>query len=87
MDFLNTLVKRYYDFFDNTIPDTSAVVLIIWVLVFGTWFLNQHSETIKSNIFERNNNVIAYEQKIKTNKDIIEINWKKYKIILEEVKK
>ena len=76
MDFLETLVKRYYKFFDDTIPDTSVVVFMIWVLVFGTGFLNQNKEVIKASIFDSQEK-IAFTQ---TKENIIEINWKVYSI-------
>lgn len=76
-------IKRYYDFFDKQIWDSTIVVWLIWFLIFFTWFISQTNlQNVKSNILESNKSYykeIAYE-------NVVIIDWKKYKIIFKEVK-
>lgn len=82
MKFFQHLIKKYYSFFDTVIPDSSIIVLMVWAIIFSTWFINENKDYIKSNILETQKTV-AFSPN--TTDNIIEINWVKYQILLQEL--
>lgn len=70
-----TFIQIYYDFFDKEIWDSTLVVWIIWIMIFLAWFLWNSQANYKSNLYEYKNNF----------QNIIVIDWKKYKLVLEEI--
>lgn len=74
---IKRFINKYYDFFDNKVWDTTLVVWIISTMIFLVWFLsNNTSSYYKSNILEYKNN----------NQNIIMIDWKRYKLVFEEMR-
>lgn len=72
------IIKRYYDFFDKQIWDSTLVVAIIGVMIFLAWFLwNGGVIDYKANILEYRN---------QSDDSIVYIDGKKYKISLQELK-
>lgn len=79
----NKLVKAYYDFFDNKLSDSSIVVWLIWLLIILVWFFswNINNSLLKSSVGEYREVTFS-----KWLENVITIDWKKYRIILEEIK-
>lgn len=77
------LIKAYYDFFDSKLSDSSIVVWLIWLLIILVWFFawNINGSLIKSNINEYRE--VTFSRWIE---NVIIIDWKRYKVILEEIK-
>jgi len=77
----NKFIKYYYDFFDKKLSDSSIVVLIIWAMIFiAGYIIPTNTIYAKSNLLESNYIVLNdYE-------NIIVIWWKKYKVILQNIK-
>lgn len=74
----NKIINGYYDFFDKQIGDSTLVVAIIWIMIFLAWFLGKWwALEYKANILEYNNQ--NYD-------NIVYINGKKYKFLLQELK-
>jgi hypothetical protein len=78
---IKKIIKLYYDFFDKKLNNSTLVVLIIsafvlsvWVFIPNNWII---SASYKTNIIESNNR--------ERPESIIIINWKKYRLILEEI--
>lgn len=70
-------IKSYYDFFDKQIWDSTIVVGLIGVMIFLAWFLSEWNINYKSNILEYNN---------KNYDSVVFIDWKRYKLVFEEIK-
>lgn len=70
-----TFIQTYYDFFDKEIWDSTLVVWMIWTMIFLAWFLSNIQANYKSNLYEYKNNF----------QNIIVIDWKKYKLVLEKI--
>jgi len=71
-----SFIQTYYDFFDKKIQDPTLVVWLIWIMIFLAWFLSNTNVNYKWNLFEFNNKI----------DNIIYIDWKKYKFVLQEIK-
>lgn len=73
-----TFIQSYYDFFDRKIQDSTLVVGLIWFMIFLAWFLaNINADYTKSSVLEFSS---------KKEDNIVYIEWKKYKILLQELK-
>lgn len=83
MDKLKKIIKIYVDFFDSEKINSTVLVGIIWTLIVWVWILFKAEWTnayLKWNLMEINQKEAIY------NSNIIEINWIKYKLILEKIK-
>lgn len=83
MEKLKKIIKIYIDFFDSEKINSTVLVGIIWTLIVWVWILFKAEWTnayLKWNLMEINQKEAIY------NSNIIEINWIKYKLILEKIK-
>ncbi len=77
---LKKLIKTYYNLLDEKLENWTMVVLLIAILIVSAWILTKDANAnllVKTNIIESNI----------TTQNIIIINWIKYNLILEEIKK
>lgn len=72
---IKKIINKYYNFFDNTLWDTTIVVWFIWLMIFLVWFLWNTNASFKWNILEYN----------KKQENIIVIDGIKYKLHLEKL--
>lgn len=79
---INKIIDWYYHFFDKKIFDSTFVVWIIGILMILVWFLSPANWFEQSNVLKWN----ILESSKKDNENIVIIWWKKYRLILEEVK-
>jgi len=85
--YIKKMISVYYKILDETIIDSTLIVVFIWWMIFITWYLNQ------INIWNLNTSVLNYNTKKLLKKDTININyqtniiidWKKYKLTLEKI--
>ena len=83
MDKLKKIIKIYVDFFDSEKINSTVLVGIIWTLIVWVWILFKAEWTnayLKWNLIEIN------QKEFISDSNIIEINWVKYKLILEKIK-
>ena len=81
---LRKIYRNYKHLLDEKLDNSTVLVVIIVVLIFliGIFIPNNSSLAYhKSNILE-----VSRIKSLQENKNIIEIDWKKYYIILKEVK-
>jgi len=74
---LKKIIKTYYKLLDEKLENWTMVVLLIAVLIISASLFTKDTNAnllVKTNIIEHNN----YQN------NIIEINWVKYKIIIEK---
>ena len=71
--------KQIADIIDKKFKNWTVMVVIISSLIVGSWFLNA---TVNADLTA---NILQTQNK-KENIQYLIINWKKYKVILEEVK-
>ena len=71
--------KQITDIIDKKFKNWTVMVVIISSLIVGSWFLNA---TVNADLTA---NILQTQNK-KENIQYLIINWKKYKVILEEVK-
>lgn len=76
--FRKKCLKLYCDFFDKKLWDSSSVVAIIGIIIFVIWYIWPiwYGSTY-SNVLQYNNKKIT--------KNIIEIWWKRYELIIKEI--
>jgi len=77
---LKKLIKTYYKLLDEKLENWTIVVLLIAILVVSTSLITNKTNAnllVKTNVIESHLNQYS----------IIDINWVKYKIILEEINK
>jgi hypothetical protein len=72
-----SFINHYYDLFDKQIEDSTLVVWLIWAMIFLAGFLSNSHANYKWNILEYNH----FSQE-----NIVSIDWKRYKLIFEELK-
>ena len=76
---LEKLIKSYYKLLDEKLENGTLVVIIVAVLIVSVslliWDTNALKQTKTSILNSKNQN------------SIVEIEWKKYKMILEEISK
>lgn len=75
---LKKIIKSYYKLLDEKLESWPIIILIIAFLIIWVSLVISDTNAIyktKTSIFERS-----------TNNSLIEIDWKKYKINLEEIK-
>lgn len=71
-------LRLYFNFFDEKLWEPSFVVLIIGFVIFIVWYIWSSSfGNTYSNVLQYNNKKII--------KNIIEIWWKRYELILKEI--
>jgi len=78
---IKKLIKTYYKLLDEKLENWTVVVLLIVVLIISASILTKDvnaSLLVKNNLIESNKNINNYT--------IINIDWKKYKVILNEIK-
>lgn len=77
------ILNSYSNLFDKQIWDSTVVVWIIASMIFFAWLYQKNSSfsIIKSNIIE-----YKYASYYNDKTNIIIISWKKYKILLQEIK-
>lgn len=91
---IQILSEKYYHFFDKKLDNSTITVGIIWFFIFSVWISfsqatkELNTSYMKTNLLENRNNIV-YTTKIDENTInkktwIIYINWKQYKIVLEE---
>jgi len=71
--------KQIADIIDKKFKNWTVMVVIISSLIVGSWFLNA---TVNADLTA---NILQTQNK-KENIQYLIIDWKKYKVILEEVK-
>jgi len=71
--------KQITDIIDKKFKNWTVMVVIISSLIVGSWFLNA---TVNADLTA---NILQTQNK-KENIQYLIIDWKKYKVILEEVK-
>lgn len=81
---LHKFFKSYSNFFDKKLENWTIVVLIIAILIVVVSILIWESWW---SILKSKNNVLEISQNNPNKHNIIEIQWTKYKITLEEVRK
>ncbi|MBW7954525.1 hypothetical protein H3C61_01805 [Candidatus Gracilibacteria bacterium] len=72
---IKKIINKYYNFFDNTLGDTTIVVGFIGLMIFLVGFLGNTNASFKGNILEYN----------KKQENIISIDGVKYKLHLEKL--
>jgi len=72
----------YKEIFDKKIKNSSFIIFIIAFLIIFTWNIIPNSSYANSKI----NILETQKQNNKNFNTIIQINWKKYKLYLEEIK-
>lgn len=75
-------IEYYYDFFDKKIWNSSIVVGLIWLMIFLAWFLLEWTRAYKASLLDYNS--LKYDNK--SYYSVVSINWKKYKVIFQEIK-
>lgn len=83
---LKEFIKNYYKLLDEKLENWTMVVLIIAILIVSASLITKDTNAwlyTKNNVLEINNN----KNIITDNYSIIEIDWIKYKIILEKFSK
>ena len=79
MKTLKNIFKSAEDLFDRKMKNWTVMVVIISTLITATWFL---TNTVNAGLTA---NVLQSQKNTEINQYII-ISWKKYQIILKEVK-
>ena len=77
---IKKIIKTYYKLLDEKLENWTMVVLLIAILIISASLLTKDTNAnylVKTNVIESNI----------SNKNIITINWVKYKLILKEIKK
>jgi len=83
---LKKVVKTYYKLLDEKLENWTIVVLIIALLIVAISFFIRNPDSnvfLKSSLLESNKS-LTYNNNIYQN-SILEINWIRYKIVLEEI--
>ncbi len=83
---LKKFIKSYYQLLDEKIENWTLIVVLIWVLIISASMLVKDTEAglyTKNNLLEINNNSSIYNNIYQDS--VIEINWIRYKIKLEEI--
>lgn len=84
MNKLKKIIRMYCDFFDSEKINSTVLVWVIWTLIVWVWVLFKAEWTnayLKWNLMEVNSRSLPNWLS-----NVIEINWVKYKLILEEIK-
>ena len=80
------LYKTYKKILDEKLKNSTFLIIIICFLIVSVWIIVPNNSEIskKNNILEIGN--IFSEKNDLDTENIIEINWKKYKVYFEEIK-
>lgn len=74
------IIKTYYKLLDEKLENWTIVVVLIAILIVSASLLTKDTDAV----FYTKNNILEMEKQAKAQSSIIEINWIKYKIYLQE---
>ena len=77
---INKLIDKYYDFFDKKLKQNIIVIVVILFLIIMIWLFIPNKSI---NYYWKVN--ILNSTKSKKIENIVTIDWKKYKLIFEEI--